>query len=228
MRATKLGKVKALELVKDWNLWPRYESQALDATNLARIREAIKAGEELPPIIVDIKTNRIVDGFHRHEAYLKEFGDTTEITVEFREYEKESEVFKDAVRLNAKTGLPLSPRDKVHAILVMKKLKIPAVEQAKVLGMTDEHRLRILKNRTATTSTGENIPLPAGAMALAGKKLNKKEEHFARTSNGSLPVLHIRLLLNALRANVICTDTEITLLMELQGEIVRVLGKEAA
>ena len=45
------------------------------------------------------------------------------------------------------------------------------------------------------------IPLAAGAMKLAGKRLNKGQEHFARTSNGMQPIVNARLLLNALRAN---------------------------
>jgi len=60
-----IKKVKAIELIFDWNLWPRYEAEDLDSTNLRRMKSAILAGITLPPIIVNKKDNRIVDGFHR-------------------------------------------------------------------------------------------------------------------------------------------------------------------
>jgi len=217
--------VKVLELVKDWSLWPRYEANDLDSTNVKRLKEAIDAGVVLPPIIADAKSYRIIDGMHRAEAYRLLFGDAAEASVEFRDYKNEKEMFLEAARLNAEHGLPLTPKDRVHVALTAKRKKIPLAAIADALGMTKES-LKFLENRrTATTNTGEKVPLSAGAMDLAGKKLTKKQEHYARTANGMLPIVNARLLLNALRANSYpLTENEIFVLHELKDEIERVLA----
>ena len=41
--------VKAIELVFDWNIWPRHSVQRLDGTNIARMKEALRNGYPLPP-----------------------------------------------------------------------------------------------------------------------------------------------------------------------------------
>ena len=40
-----LKQTKVLELITDWALWPRYEANELDSTNVARMKEAIKVAD---------------------------------------------------------------------------------------------------------------------------------------------------------------------------------------
>jgi len=197
-------KIAVGELVMDWNLWPRFEAKDLDATNIARIREAFRANIPLPPPVVDAGDYRIIDGFHRVEAFIKEYGLETKIEVSTHEYKDDNERFLDSVRLNNIHGLPLTPRDKVHVILRARRMKMPIPEVAKLLGMTDDKVKSLLSKRTATTQTGEKIPLSYGATAMAGKTLTAVEEHFVRTANGSLPWVHVRLLVNAMKADAMC------------------------
>lgn len=213
--------VKALELVRDWSLWPRYEAGDIDRTNLNRMKETLKAGLELPPIIVDRQSKRIVDGFTRHEAYLKLYGDTTDIPVEFHEYSNDAEIFIEAARLNAQHGLPLSPQDKIHVVLQGRKMGLPIMKIAEAIGMSKERAQDFLKSRTAVTKRGERIPLAAGALKLAGKKLNKDEEYFARHSNGMQPTMNARLLLNALNGTkgIPLTSRELSLYIELRDAL---------
>lgn len=213
-------KMKALELVMDWSLWPRYEANDLDSTNVSCMKESLKAGRELPPIIVDKKSLRIIDGAHRRQAYLSVFGDDIEVLVELHEYSNDAEMFLDAAKRNTGQGLALSPKDKVHVILVGRRMKLPLAKIAEALGMRKEKADELMERRTATTSKGEKIPLAAGAMSLAGKRLNRKQEHFARTSNGMQPIVNARLLLNALRAsNSPLTQKELDIYIELRDEL---------
>jgi hypothetical protein len=223
-------KIKALELIRDWSLWPRYEANDLDQTNIRKLKMAISAGISLPPIKADKKSLRIIDGFHRQEAFISLFGENTLVDVELVDYKNETDMFLDSVRENSKHGLKLSPKDITHVFLVGRKKKIPLSLLAESVGMSKEDAQDFLERRTATVaSTGEKIPLSAGAMNMAGKMLNGAQEKFARTANGVLPIIHVRLLLNALKANCFpLTDTEITLLESLQAEISRVLQKKAA
>ena len=240
MVKNKIEKVKVLELIRDWSLWPRYEAQELDSTNLARIKQAILAGEKMPPIVVDGKSLRIVDGFHRQEAYLKLLGGDAEIEVEKRCYENDAEMFQDAMELNAKHGLPLGPEDKVHCILVCRKLKIPLEVIAVKLGMTMDKIKSLKERRVVTIRGGEKIPVPWGQNALSDynrekrnpgkplKPVSAKEELAIRSSNGNIPLVHMRLLLNTLRANAVFTEKEFDALIELRNEIDRVLERRRA
>ena len=216
----KVVKMKVLELIADWALWPRWEANDLDSTNISRMKEALRAGMELPPIIADAKSFRIIDGFHRQKSYLSVYGEGVESQVELREYKNEGEMYLDATRMNTIQGLPLSPKDKVHVILVGRRMKLPLAKIAEALGMRKEKAQEFIAKRTATTSTGEKIPLSAGAMKLAGKHLNKEQEKFARTSNGMQPIVNARLLLNALRANSSpLTQKELDIYIELRDEL---------
>jgi len=219
-------KMKALELIMDWSLWPRYEANDLDRTNINQLKDAMRTGANIPPIIVDKRSFRIIDGFHRTKAYLSVFGEDVEIDVELREYKNDIEMFSDAARLNARQGLKLSQKDRAHVMLILRRKKVPWPVIAEVLNVNIEKMKKFFQERTATTKEGEKIPLSYGAKDLGGKKLTKKQEIYARHSNGMLPIVNARLLLNALNANVYpLTSKEIEILTELRLAIDDLLSK---
>lgn len=225
-----IRKVKALELIMDWALWPRFEANDLDRTNINQMKDVLESGGTLPPIIVDKKSLRIIDGFHRTSAVLSLFGDDAEIDADIRDYGNETEMFLDAVRINSRQGLKLSQKDRAHVMLTLRRKKQPWPVIAEALGMPIDKMKKFFNERTATAKSGEKIPLAYGAKNLAGKKLTSKQEHYARTANGMLPIVNARLLLNALRANSYpLTPKEIEVLSELRLAIDEVLsGKEVA
>ena len=208
-----IKKIKAVELVLDWSLWPRYEAQSLDSTNLRRMKEALRAGVTLPPITANEADRRVTDGFHRIRTYLDLYGDDVEIKANFKKYESEAAMFLDAAALNASQGLPLSPRDVVHSILVARRMHIPVPAIGLALSLDETMIAKLLKRRTATTQSGERIPLTGGALALAGKELTPVQEHHVRHSNGTIPAMHARMLINALNADaVVFTDKAVATL----------------
>ena len=213
-----IEKVKAIDLIFDWNLWPRHKAEVLDATNVNQLRAALRAGMRLPPIIIS-EDMRIIDGFHRTRAVLDVLGSDGEIDAEIRHYKDDSEMFLEAGALN-NHGLKLSPLDRAFFIIKARKMKIPPEAIATALGMDKEKMKEFVKNRSAKTSDGQAIALPAGARNLAGKTLTKVQEHYARTANGCLPEMYARMLINALRANVMMLDNKtLNLLDELHREI---------
>lgn len=225
----KLTKVKAIELVFDWNLWPRCESGDLDSTNISRMKDSLRAGLELPPVVVNKKDMRIVDGFHRTNAILSLYGDDAEISVELVDYQNDGDIFLDSVRYNSRHGLPMSPKDKAHAFLKARKMKIPTPAIAEALGMNVEKAKEFIERRTAKTKSGERIALPGGALALSGKILTEDQEKFAKSANGAMPSLNARLLLNALKAEAVIFDAKtIKLLIDVKNEIERILSEVAA
>jgi hypothetical protein len=109
-----------------------------------------------------------------------------------------------------------------------RKLKIPPAAIAEALGMDVKGMKAFVEQRSATTETGEVIPLPAGALNLGGKTLTPVQEHYARTANGCMPEMYINMLLNAIRADsVLINEKTLQKLGELYDEIGRIL-KEAA
>jgi hypothetical protein len=216
--------VKAIELVMDWNLWPRQSVERLDSTNISRMRNALRNGIKLPPVIAEGKTNKIVDGFHRTQAHLDVYGDSADIEVEYRDYENEAQMYLESGRLNATHGLPMSPKDKVHFILKARKLKIPPVAIAEAIGTNVEDMKDFVKKRTAKSQTGENIPLSYGAKAMAGKTLTPVQEHYVKHANACIPEMYISMLINALNADgVIIKDNTIEKLRELNKLITALL-----
>lgn len=220
--------LKAIELVFDWNLWPRHSIGGLDSTNLARMREALRTGFPLPPVIANKKDLRIVDGFHRTRAVLDVCGDEGEIEVDLREYDTEAAMFLDAGILNAHQGMPMGPKDRAHFILKCRKYKFPWPKIAEALHMDEKHLREFVEKRSAKTEGGETIPLPSSAHNLSGKTLTKDQEHFARHTGGGFsgPEMYITMLLNALKADAFTmSEKTIRRLEELRDLIGKVLDE---
>ncbi len=216
--------VKAIELILDWNLWPRHDAHGLDSTNVTRMREALKAGVTLPPVIVNSSDMRVIDGFHRTRAHLQEFGDDAKMRVDMRVYESDADMFTDSIRYNAINGLPLSPKDRAHAILKARKFKIPMSAIAMALGMSEAGMKAFLAKRTATNPDGEKIALSYGASELAGKQLTEEDMPFVDTAGGCMAGMYASMLINALRApSLALSDKTSERLKELRDLIDRVL-----
>ncbi len=221
-------KVKAIELVIDWNLWPRQSAQKLDSTNLARMKASLRAGFAMPPILVNRADNRVVDGFHRTRAVMDVFGDDGKLDVIYKDYDSDAAMFLEAGATNHHHGLPMSPKDRAHFIAKCRKLKIPWPAIADALSSDAAALKEFVKKRTAKTEAGGTVPLAAGAMALAGKTLTPAQEHFAKTANGCMPEMYISMLLNALRGDgVVLTDRTLGRLRELHSEIGVILDEAA-
>jgi len=221
-------KVKAVELIFDWNLWPRHEAGELDSTNISKMKQAILAGVKLPPVIVNEKDNRIVDGFHRVQTVLNLYGDDAEIEVIYKTYKNDAEMFIESARMNNQHGLPLSPRDRAHVILKARRFKIPFPAIAEALGLEVEEAKAFLAKRTAKNRDGEIVTLSGGALSLAGKVLTAKQEEYIKKCPGTSAQLYTRLLLNALNADaVIFTDKILETLLQLKNKIEKILAEAA-
>ena len=148
--------------------------------------------------------------------------------VELREYKDDAAMFLDAGMLNAHQGLTMSPKDKAHFILKCRKYKIPPAAIAVALSIDVKLMKDFIAKRSAKISTGETIPLPAGARNLAGKILTPVQEHYAKTANGCMPEMYTSMLINALKADaLILTEKTIKRLKELH-DIIELILEEAA
>ena len=215
-----IEKVKAIQCVFDWNLWPRQSIGVLDSTNLAQMRECLRNGFPLPPIVINQKDFRIIDGFHRVRATLDVNGDEAEIEAIVKDYENDSDMLLESGRLNAFQGLKLSPKDRAYFIVKCRHLKIPMAVIAQTLNMSSDTIKLFISKRTAKSKTGKTIILSHGAVNLAGKTLTDEQEHYAETCTGSVPEMYISMLINALKAEAMqLTEKTLKRLKELKDII---------
>lgn len=131
-----LVQVRVSELVEDYSIYPRH---AVDSTHITDLASAIQAGEfdgKRYPVIADEKSKRIVDGFHRKKAWQKVYGDEDPIWVELRSYANETELLKDAVRLNSAHGRRLDRQDRTRCALMLQERGVQETEIAVVLHTT--------------------------------------------------------------------------------------------
>lgn len=71
-----MNQIPLTEVVYDQSIYPRAEwSQA----TVNRYAEAINAGDEFPPIVLEADTNRLLDGMHRWQAHKQALKDTIRV-----------------------------------------------------------------------------------------------------------------------------------------------------
>lgn len=124
---------KLSELVLDFDLYPR---GSVDSHHAGEIASAIEAGATMPPIVIDKKSKRITDGFHRWKAYRQLFGVDHQIECVEKDYKNEGEMLLDAMRFNASHGRALTSHDKAHCLIVAKKFKLSDHVVAEALNLT--------------------------------------------------------------------------------------------
>lgn len=225
-----IKRMKAIELVLDWSLWPRQSIGQLDITNVNHMKMALRNGAVLPPVIANEKDYRVVDGFHRTKAVLELFGDDAEIDVDLQDFQDEQEMFLAAGRYNSHHGQPMRPKDRVHFIARARKMKIPWPAIAGVLDVPEKVLKNLYKERTAKTEDGEIIPLSYGARGLAGQTLTPVQEHFVRHgSTGSPSEVHINILINTLQADALELSERTVVRLRILNELINnILADEVA
>ncbi len=119
-------------LMLDYNLYPRH---VVDEQHVHYIVEAMRSGAEMPPVVADKRSKRVIDGFHRVTAVKKMHGDKGKISVIERMYKNEGDMFRDAMRSNSEHGRMLTKYDRTRCIILAKDLGITPIQVAADLKM---------------------------------------------------------------------------------------------
>ena len=167
----KTERVPAASLVEDFALYPRNEVNDTHVNDLVR---SLSSGSDLPPIIAERLTNRIVDGVHRRRAHLKHFGDSAIVEVEFRDYEDEAALYLEAVRFNAAHGRRLDRHDQTRIVLRLQELKVDAKVIASALHVP-EQEIKTLAVRIVYDTAGMAVPQKRGFEHLRGQKVSDEQ-----------------------------------------------------
>ena len=164
------------KLVEDMSIYPRHE---IDMQHVGGIVQALEAGGQLPPIVADKKSLRIVDGWHRCRAYKRFLGSEGVIDVELRAFRDDKAIMLEAVNLNATHGRKLDRIDQVRIAVMLREFGIQTSRIALALHVT-ERQVEKLHIRIATASveshgtiTGTtNVALKRPVQHLAGTRLS--------------------------------------------------------
>ena len=158
-----IEKVNLCELIEDVNLYPRMQ---VDAVHVLDLAEAIRAGVKLPPIVVDRHSKKIADGFHRARAHRIVFGQDANIDAILKDYSSPSELFFDAVSLNAPHGKGFNVLDRERSLQIAQKLKIDWHSVAKAMGLRAE--------------TAEGIITPKASLSEPSFRKNESRNNAGR------------------------------------------------
>ena len=219
---SELTTISIAELIEDLSIYPRNE---LDEANVARLAQALEAGNSLPPIVADKKSKRIVDGWHRVRAYRRVFGPEHVIEAELRAYPDEASLVLDSVEMNARHGRQLNGTDRVRSAVMLEKYGFSSKQIAFALHVTEAQvqrlTVRVAKTRAATAEAipgTKTIALKRFDSWMVNKTLTAEQVETHAMLPGTAPTLHVRQLLEALRSQMVdlTDDKLVALLCELR------------
>ena len=198
-----MKRMKAASLILDYTLYPRNN---VDATHVRHLVQALEAGSELPPVVIDKKTKRVVDGFHRVKAHLKYGGDDAEIEVIEKNYKDDATLFTDSMRYNAAHGVKLDSCDRTHCLIVAETLGLTMDTVAGVLNIPIE-RLGELKANTAKSGK-LTIPLKRTVRHKSGQNLTKRQVQANDKLSGMNQQFYVNQLIELIESDLLDTSDD--------------------
>lgn len=164
--------MKVSETFEDLAIYPRNQVDDIWASMLAH---KLKMGATLPPILVDKKTKKVVDGFHRRRAYIKVYGANCEIPVEQMSFKNDAEMFMESMRRNAQHGKPLSTVDVLMCVARGRDFGLDVEIIAKELNYEVNKLDAKAQVRIVTGPIGEHVILKRGMVSSSVDTLEEKK-----------------------------------------------------
>jgi hypothetical protein len=196
------------------------------------MRLAHEAGAEFPPIVIDKRSRRITDGFHRFRMY--KMLEVEKVEVVEKAYKNEQAMFLDAIRLNAHHGKNLSPFDRTRCVIRAEALEIELDEVASALSLTTEQagKLRaervgrLRPSRSAKDGASREVPLKRMIGHMAGRTLTKGQSEVNDKLPGISQVGCVNTLVRLIESDMIDKENErlIEALRKLHGLLDGVLA----
>jgi hypothetical protein len=191
--------MKLSDIVLDFTLYPRGK---VDGQHVASMVEALRAGAVLPPPVIDRKSKRCVDGFHRHAAHKRFDGPSGKIEVVEKSYKNDSELYLDAARYNRDHGKALSPWDKRVCIVRAQELGIAPEAIADALAITVAKVNDICTERPALSGEAP-VPIKNSIRHMAGQPMTKHQIDVNRKLSGMSPAFHARQLIMLIESDLL-------------------------
>ncbi len=212
-------KRKLSELVLDFDLYPR---KSIDTHHAKEMQHAVEAGTALPPIIIDKKSKRIADGFHRHRVYTRLFGPDAEVDVIEKNYASDADLFLDAIRYNVSHGMRMDTCDKTHCIILAKHLRIAVAAVAAALCMDVKRVAELKTTRTATVGNlNQSVPIKRTIQHMAGKELTAPQAKANDALSGMHQTFYVNQIITLIENDLLDTaDEKLMDRLKVLGELI--------
>jgi hypothetical protein len=184
-----MAKVAIEKIMIDESIYPR---TAVNEFNIGKLLSALSTNTVLPPITVEAKTFRLVDGRHRYEAYKRKGLKTIEVTTKV--YNNEADLFADAVRCNIGHGQPLDSYTVRAAIIRLTEYGYSKEAISDVVRMPLEQIEKIERGYANEQATGKPMALKGGLSHLKGTSLSPRQIEINRHYGGGKATFYIRQL----------------------------------
>jgi len=216
----KAQNVLVATLVEDYSLYPRHHINEGHVRDMARARSA---GHELPPILVDRKTRKIVDGFHRVAEAKRRDGAQAEIAVLWADLPDDAAMMIEAARLNSVHGEKLTPWDRVRVIVRCQELGVTVEQTAEALHISAERVEELRVHCTARDQNNEPMALKTPVFHMAGKKLTEKQVEAMMHVGGNQYKFYANQLIAGAEAGLLDLS-DVTLIARLRT-LIEILGR---
>jgi hypothetical protein len=191
-----MARLDLIEIVHDKSIYPR---SGVSEFNVGRLVAALQTGAKLPPITVDSASKRLIDGWHRFEAYKRL--ETKSINVTLKTYANEADLFADAVRLNVGHGEPLDNYSINNAIIRLEQYGYHREQISQVVRLPIS-RIEKIERGFAVNEKGQPLALKGGLSHMSGATLTEQQQIVNRHYSGGRAVFHLRQLSQMLETNM--------------------------
>ena len=206
MKSREIREIPISSLVFDGEIYPRLK---IDPSNIRQLAEKIESGITIDPLVIEAKTNRLIDGVHRWKAYQRLKIKQTKCLI--FEYANDGEACRHAAQLNVHHGCRLNRADLAMIIDKLTNHGLQQTEIQEILGLTREsyeHLSTSFGYRHGKLSPKTSIPLSeelnrrvylkANLQHLKGKQLSKKQIEGADKTIGLQQVAIVNQTINML------------------------------
>jgi hypothetical protein len=201
-------KIAIADLKLDIDIYPR---NGLSETNIHRLLDAYNAGSKFPPIVIEAKTNRVVDGWHRVEMHkrLK----NKQIEAIKKSYDNDGDLYADAVRLNVSHGQPLDQFSIRRAVIRLEAYGFTRESIADVIRVPLP-QIDKIERGFAHNERGGPIAVKGGLSHLRGRILSERQQQINKRYSGPKAAFLVRQLREILE-NELWPDKSLTFAEEM-------------
>lgn len=204
-------------LITDFTIYPRV---TVDKQHVGYMIASLEAGVDLPPIVIDKKSFRIVDGFHRVEAVkrCKMVKKPKIISAIFKSYKDQKSIFIDAIKYNAGHGRALTQYDRAHCCVLGQELSISGDALASAMNITVEKLGKLKIDRVGKLHVAirgkcgrsKKVPLKRTIQHMAGKTLSVKQGEVNEKLSGMNQKFYVNQIIMLIESDLLdLSDSEL-------------------
>ena len=190
------------KIVLDDSIYPR---NCLPQFSILRLGHAFDAGAKFPPLTIEARTLRLIDGRQRLEVY-KQRG-IVRVEAQLKTYPGDAEAFADAVRLNVSHGQPLDAYCIRSAIVRLFAFGLKREAISEIVRIPVEQITKMERGFAQSSETGSTVPLKGGLSHMKGKTLTPEQQNVNRHYGGGNAVFYARQVCNLLESDMWPTES---------------------